>query len=212
MIQDLPLICFDWDGTIADSMQLCIDECRAALLEMDLPDLPDETLRLCNGPTNYDGCRILGVPDEKRDAFLIARARAGLERMEQSVTLFPGVRAMLEALRGRANMAVVSNGQAEYIDKSITHFGLEGVFCATRAYTPGMTKADLLADVVTALDPPRAIMVGDRLGDLAAGKACGLPTVAACYGFGTDAEYAEADLRCHTAEELTECLLAWVKG
>ncbi len=44
-----PIIYFDWDGTLADSMDLCIAECREALLAMGLPDLPDDVIRQCNG-------------------------------------------------------------------------------------------------------------------------------------------------------------------
>ena len=32
------LICFDWDGTLADSMNLCVAEIRQALITMHLPD------------------------------------------------------------------------------------------------------------------------------------------------------------------------------
>ena len=37
-------------------------------------------------------------------------------------------------------------------------------------------------------------MVGDRLGDIRAGQENGLPTIAACYGYGNDAEYNQASL------------------
>lgn len=46
-----PIIFFDWDGTLADSMNLCVAEIRQALITMRLPDLPDDVLRQCNGPT-----------------------------------------------------------------------------------------------------------------------------------------------------------------
>jgi len=49
-------------------------------------------------------------------------------------------------------------------------------------------------------------MVGDRLGDITAGKANGIPTVAACYGFGNEEEYAQADYRADSAEEMTTLL------
>ena len=200
------LICFDWDGTIGDSMPLCIQECRAALLHFGLPDLPDETLRLCNGPTDWDACAILGVPDDLRADFVRVRSGYGLRLMPEYVTLFPGMADMLAELSGLARLAVVSNGQQDYITESIRHFGLTPYISAYRAYTPGRTKAQLLGDLLEELKPARAIMVGDRLGDLQAGQANRLTTVAACYGYGNEAEYAQADLRCADVAAL-HCLL-----
>ena len=48
-----PVIFFDWDGTLADSMNLCVAEIRQALITMRLPDLPDDVLRQCNGPSSH---------------------------------------------------------------------------------------------------------------------------------------------------------------
>ena len=48
-----PVIFFDWDGTLADSMNPCVAEIRQALITMRLPDLPDDVLRQCNGPTQF---------------------------------------------------------------------------------------------------------------------------------------------------------------
>lgn len=205
------LICFDWDGTIGHSMPLCIEECRAALLYFGLPDLPDETLRLCNGPTDWDACAILGVPDDMRHDFVRVRSGYGLQLMKEQVTLFPGMAETLRRLAAEARLAVVSNGQQDYIRESISHFGLGDLICDYRAYTPGRTKAQLLQDLLQQLEPASAIMVGDRLGDLDAGKQNSLPTVAACYGYGNDAEYAAADIRCDDVAALESVLMKWVE-
>ena len=204
------LICFDWDGTLGDSMPLCFEECRAALRHFGLPDVPEDTLRRCNGPTDWDACAILGVPDDLRTDFVRVRAACGLRLMPRYVTLFPGLREALMRLAGEARLAVVSNGQREYIEESIRHFGLSDMVCAWKAYTPGRTKARLLSDLLEELKPERAVMVGDRLGDLEAGRANSLPTVAACYGYGNDAEYAAADLRCGSVAELEQTLMEWI--
>lgn len=204
------LICFDWDGTVADSMPLCIEECRRALLHFGLPDLPDETLRKCNGPTDWDACAILGVPDDLRHDYVRVRGGFSLQLMPEYVTLFDGVGDMLRRLSGLARLAVVSNGQQDYIQASIRRFGLEDVFCTYRAYTEGRNKAQLLGDLLAEMKPARAIMVGDRLGDLQAGKANALPTIAACFGYGSEEEYAVADLRCHNAAQLEKALTDWI--
>lgn len=205
------LICFDWDGTIGDSMSLCFEECRAALRYFGLPDLPDETLRLCNGPTDWDACAILGVPDDLRADFVRVRGGYGVSLMKQYVNLFPGLGEMLHRLAKEARLAVVSNGQQDYIEESISHFGLSDAISCWKAYTHGRTKGQLLGDLLQEVKPAAAIMIGDRLGDLNAGKENDLPTIAACYGYGNDAEYAAADIRCQNAEELEKALMDWLK-
>lgn len=60
-----PTIFFDWDGTLCDSMALCIEENRIALLKMGLPDQPDEVLRRCNGPTFEEAAPIIGIPADR---------------------------------------------------------------------------------------------------------------------------------------------------
>jgi phosphoglycolate phosphatase-like HAD superfamily hydrolase len=57
-----PVIFFDWDGTLCDSMQLCIEENRNTLRLLCLPDQPDEVLRRCNGPTFEEAAPIIGIP------------------------------------------------------------------------------------------------------------------------------------------------------
>ena len=42
-----PLICFDWDGTLCDSMELCIHENRMVLERLGLPLVDESILRRC---------------------------------------------------------------------------------------------------------------------------------------------------------------------
>lgn len=206
-----PVICFDWDGTLCDSMNLCVEEVRLTLIRMGLPVPPDEVLRLCNGPSNEEAASIIGVPGDRIAEYMDIRLHAGLELCPSVNHLFPGAKEMLESLRGKASLCVVSNGLRDYINLCLRLFGLEDVFVRTEAFKHGRSKAQALAEVIADLRPDRAWMVGDRLGDLAAGKANGIPTVVACFGYGTPEEWAEADVQARTMEELTEQLMKLVE-
>lgn len=202
-----PVICFDWDGTLADSMPLCVAEVRRTLRQMGLPEQPEEVLRRCNGPTYEDAAAIVGVPCDRMTEYMDIRLRAGMELCPTVNRLYPGTREMLESLRGRAMLCVVSNGQREYIDLCLRLFGLEGVFTRTEAFRHGRSKAQALAEVLADLGASQAWMVGDRLGDIEAGKANGIPTIAACYGYGTPDEWNAADRQAATVAELGNMLL-----
>lgn len=201
-----PVIYFDWDGTLCDSMQLCIDECRLALLEMGLPDLPDATLRQCNGPNDWDACDILGVPEALKAEYVRRRVAAGLALTPTVNRLFEGIREMLVRLDEVADLAIVSNGQTEYLELCMDTFHVRPLFKRMQGYTPGKVKSQLLAGLIAEMQPERAVMVGDRLGDLEAGHANGLLAIAACFGYGNEVEYARADVRCATVAELSDWL------
>ncbi len=202
-----PVIFFDWDGTLADSMPLCIQQLQAALSRVDLPPKTPEELALCNGPTYEESVNVLRIPPDKAQAFLAARLEAELALVPKVQRLFPGVREMLAALRPVADLVVLSNGLPQYLSLSLRTLALTDAFVRVQPAIPGKTKREALALLLDELKPARAVMVGDRLGDLDAGRANGLPTIAACYGFGTPREWAEADEQAESVERLTALLL-----
>ncbi len=201
-----PVIFFDWDGTLCDSMQLCIEENRNTLRLLGLPDQPDEVLRRCNGPTFEEAAPIIGIPEDRMEEYCRVRLACALDLVEKVNRLFPGARELLMALQPHAELCIVSNGTEAYLKKCLKHFGLENVFRLVVWCHPERTKTQNLALAIEALQPERAIMVGDRTGDIRAGKANGLPTVAAAFGYGNSKEWAEADFRADTMAELQTLL------
>ena len=195
-----PVIFFDWDGTLCDSMQLCIEENRNTLRLLGLPDQPDEVLRRCNGPTFEEAAPMIGIPAERMDEYCRVRLACALDLVEKVNRLFPGARELLTCLAPHADLCIVSNGTAPYLRLCKDVFGLHGVFHRTVTSHPERTKSQNLALLLEELKPQRAIMVGDRLGDIRAGRDNGLPTIAACFGYGNDAEYAQADMRAESME------------
>lgn len=206
-----PVIFFDWDGTLADSIQLCIEEQRETLRQMNLPDQPDEVLALCNGPTFVEAAPLIGIPPDRVEEYCRVRSACETTLVEKS-RLFPGVPEMLNELRNHADLCIVSNGMEPYIKFCLKLFGMEDVFCRVMWYHPERTKAQNLALLMEELQPERAVMVGDRIGDIHAGHANGIPAIAAAFGYGNDQEWAEADFRADNVAELHAQLLQWVKA
>lgn len=206
-----PVICFDWDGTLCDSMELCVNENRMTLELLQLPPVPESVLRRCNGPTFEEAAPMLGVPEERMAEYCRVRLACALELVPQVNRLFDGARELLAALAPHAELCIVSNGTAEYIARCKDVFHLYGVFSRTVTCRPDRTKTQNLAALLSEMQPDRAVMVGDRLGDIRAGKANGLPTIAACFGYGNEDEWAEADMRAGTMQELQQMLLEFCR-
>ena len=207
-----PVIFFDWDGTLCDSMTLCIEENRTTLRKMGLPDQPDEVLRRCNGPTFEEAAPIIGVPADRMEEYCRVRLSCALDLVEKVNRLFPGAQELLAALKPHADLCIVSNGTKDYLSRCMQHFGLEGVFHRIVWSHPERTKTQNLAGLIAELQPERAVMVGDRIGDIRAGKDNGLSTIAAAFGYGNNAEYAQADLRAYSMAELQAMLLRFCKN
>lgn len=201
-----PVIFFDWDGTLADSMALCLGEVSLTLERMGLPPVGEDVLRACNGPTYVETIPMLGIPAGREEEYLCTRQKCQAELIPQVLKLFPGVPEMLCALRPIAQMVVVSNGLQAYLDYSAQFTELGHFFSQLQGCIPGKTKSQVLGEMLAELMPSRCVMVGDRLGDILAGKANAVPTVAACYGFGNEQEYARADYRVNAPMELVPLL------
>ena len=207
-----PVIFFDWDGTIVDSMDLCVQGVLTAMRKMGLPEPSIELCRACNGPTFEETAPMLGIPPERAREYYDIRFAAEDELCKTVNKPYEGVGHMLRALLPHAQLCVVSNGQRKYIDQCMEIFGLQGLFSRVEGAAPGRSKPQALQQMLDEIRPERAVMVGDRLGDLMAGKACGLPTVAACYGFGTPEEWQEATFQAHDMQELQRVLEAFIGG
>ncbi len=204
-----PTIYFDWDGTIADSMPLCVGGVAETLRRMGLPVPAEEILRRCNGPTYEQTTDMLGIPPERTEEYGRTRLEAELALVPTLNHLYAGMADLLRHLAPLAELCVVSNGQQAYLELCLRTFQLEGVFSRLAWNTPGVTKAENLARLLAERPGVPAVMVGDRLGDIEAGKINHLPTIAACYGYGNATEYAMADDRACTVAELEEKLLAF---
>lgn len=201
-----PIIFFDWDGTLANSMALCIGEVRLTLERMGLPPVPEDILRACNGPTYVETIPMLGIPAGREDEYLHTRQQCQAEIIPQTLKLFPGVQEMLCALRPMAELVVVSNGLQAYLNDSARFTGIGHFFSRLQGCVPGKTKPQLLGEMLAELMPSRCVMVGDRLVDILSGKANAISTVAACYGFGSEEEYSQADHRVNAPMELVPLL------
>ena len=107
-----PVIFFDWDGTLADSMNLCVAEIRQALITMRLPDLPNDVLRQCNGPTFEQSLDILHIPHDRAQEYMTTRLTAEFSprtdgqppvpRRARDAPNAPGIRGFMHRQQRRA--------------------------------------------------------------------------------------------------------------
>ena len=214
----LQAVFFDLDGTLADSAADLAAPVNAMRIERGLPALPLELLR----PFASAGARGLlgrGLGIDKDDPRFPALRDEFLARYEQAMCvhtrLFDGMTGVVEAIeRAGIPWGVVSNKVERYVRPIMAHLGvLDRAVTAIGGDTTAFTKPHpeplLHAARLAGVDPSACVYVGDDLRDIEAGRAAGMRTVAAAYGFCGDVlppEQWGADLLVHTPD----AMLPWL--
>lgn len=189
-------VLFDLDGTLVDTAPDLVAAVNAVLQAEGRAPLPDAALR----PLVSKGGRALlarAFPDlvaEERDAHLPAfLARYG-EALAVHSQPFVGVEALLRAIEARGwRWGIVTNkpeGLARGVVDALGWTGRCGVLVG--GDTLPVRKPDpaplVLAAEHLGVVPGHCVYVGDDARDVEAGRAAGMPTIAALWGYRDDGE------------------------
>jgi len=192
MARELKAVLFDLDGTLVDSagdLGAAADQLRT---DRGLPALGLAAYRAMAGA----GARgMLGVaygmaPDHPDFPALREEFFQNYERRLTELTRpFDGVAALVEELRTRGlRWGVVTNKPSRFsrpLTAGMALFASSGVLVSgdSTAYTKPHPEPLLEAARVLGVDPASCMYVGDDARDIVAGRAAGMLTVAACYGY-----------------------------
>jgi phosphoglycolate phosphatase len=183
---------FDLDGTLADTAPDLVAATNQLLIARNLTPKKYELLR----PYSSAGARGLlegafGItPDHAdyislRDEFMVNYENALLVHS----TLFEGIEHLLEQLE-KANLpwGIVTNKSERFTHPLTELMGLRQRAASTVSGDttphPKPHPAPILhAAKIANVDPTKSIYVGDDIRDVIAGKAAGMHTVAAAYGY-----------------------------
>jgi phosphoglycolate phosphatase len=183
---------FDLDGTLADTAPDLVVATNQLLIARNLPPKPYEVLRPCASA----GARGLiggafGIdtdhPDfiSLRDEFFTYYEKALLVNS----TLFEGIDHLLDKLDSeKLPWGIVTNKGERFTNPLTELMGLRQraastVSGDTTPYSKPHPEPILHAAKVANIDPTKSIYVGDDIRDVIAGKAAGMKTVAAAYGY-----------------------------
>jgi len=207
-------VLFDLDGTLADTAPDLGAALNRLLVEEGKASLPLELTR----PHTSNGVRGLlgaGFGCAPGDAEYAEFARRFLDHYEsalcQGTLLFPGIAELLAELDERGvRWGIVTNKTQRFTLPLIEGLGLrQRCACIVSGDTTPRAKPHpaplLLACIAAQVPPARSLYVGDDLRDIVAGRAAGMGTVAAAYGYlGVEAPVAswQADAIVAQPEEI----------
>ena len=222
MASTLPLpttptaVLFDLDGTISDSGAVIVATLDATLREFDLPGLEGAVARQVVGPPLGLTLReLLGVPEAMVPPVII-RYRERLRTRLGDTPAYPGMVEVVRALQTAGlPLAVATSKVTTAAVPVVASYGLADCFVAVCGSPPDEVTGTKAAVVAAALgrlaeagyDVSRPVMVGDRRHDVEGAAAHGVPTVCVRWGYGDEAEWADAAAVVGTPAELGDLLL-----
>lgn len=192
---------FDLDGTLADTAPDLAGTLNRLKAEQGLPPSPYEALRprVSQGVRGMLGAGFGLTPEDEAYAPLAARFLALYsESLCIETRLFEGMDELLDKLDAWGITWGVVTNKAEHLARPIiTTLGLAArCACIVGGNTTGRPKPHpdplLHACALTGHAPQRSLYVGDDIRDIQAGRAAGMITVAAAYGYLGSAEPIQA--------------------
>jgi HAD superfamily hydrolase (TIGR01549 family) len=225
-------LCFDVDGTIADTDDHLVAQIaglldaipgvsgrraerlgRQVVMGMETPVHGAYALLDRIGldvPLSHLRMRLKGMKQRQADP---AHTRNPEAIDEVPHDMVAGVQEMLHKLAEHYPMVTISTGTAPRVDRFLRHFGVRELFTevigaqTTRRMKPHPEPLFYAAEKM-GVAPGECLMIGDTTIDIRTGVAAGAQTVAVLCGFGTERELraAGADLVLRTTSDLLAVL------
>lgn len=216
-IHRIKALCFDVDGTLSDT-----DDYYAQKIVDILPRFlfsnPMQTARRIVMWVEAPGNALLGFADtigidDEMTAF-IEWLNRNRKHPTKNFLLVPGVDKMLEQMKGRYPMAVVSARDEKSTIRFLKQFDLCKYFDPivtglSAPHTKPYPDPILLAAQKMGVNPHECVMIGDTTVDIRAGKAAGAQAIGVLCGFGEEDELLQlgADLILKSTSDLTELFI-----
>ena len=209
-------LCFDVDGTIADTDDHIVAQLAAFLDKLPLVSgrraerLARQTVMAAESPVNGAYGLLdrfgLDVPIARlRERVRTARARGAdpantrnLEAADQIPhDMMTGVKEMVQALAKLYPMSTISTGTAPRVERFLEHYGVREHFAAVvgSQTTPRMKPHPdplIYAAKAMGVEPADCLMIGDTTVDIRTGVSAGAQTIGVLCGFGTEEELLRA--------------------
>ncbi len=209
----MPLIIFDMDGTLIDSVALIVETVTDAFSSINEPPPTETAIRAISGITAHEAMRILApeVPDARVEQILDSyrtqyRQRAGLEREP----LFKGALVALDRLQQRKDtiLAVATGKGYKGAVTLLERHSLLDRFHSiqTPDHNRGKPDPQMIETAMQKAGATQAetVMIGDTTHDMRMAKAAGVKALGVAWGYHevTELNAAGADMVIENFDQL----------
>ncbi|MEO3405654.1 HAD family hydrolase [Mucilaginibacter sp. CAU 1740] len=207
-------VIFDLDGTLADTLPLCISAFRKSIEPLIGKSLSDAEIIATFGPSE-EGTIMALAPDhyEQGIAAYLQHYKA-LHNMCPAP--FPGIINLLNTLKSKDIHIAMVTGKGEYSTEiSLSYLGLAGFFEAVETGSKeGPRKAEGIQEVVNSWNNIKSediVYIGDAPGDIIASRKASIRAIAAAWADTTAPEELnelKPDQIFYTVHDFSEWILA----
>ena len=179
-------ILFDLDGTLLNTLEDLRDATNAALRHFGCPERTLEEIRtfVGNGARNQIWLSLPGKADDPDlDAVLEWYKAYYADHCQIKTAPYPGIGEMLESLKGKWPMAIVSN-KPDIAVKTLCAEHFPGIYALGEAPDcPRKPAPDMVFKAMEAIGVDKCIYVGDSEVDIRTANNAGVPCVSVLWGF-----------------------------
>lgn len=176
-------VIFDIDGTIGDTMPLCIEAFKKSVEPLAGRSLSDEEIIATFGPSEEG--TISAIIPEQYEQGLTDYTRCYIELHELCPAPFDGIREIIEYIKSKGILLAVVTGKAPFsADITLRKYGMENLFDAIETGSgEGPCKPQRFRTLLDRfkLEPREAIYVGDAPSDITASQEVGIPIISAAW-------------------------------
>lgn len=180
-VSPLDTIIFDWDGTLADTLELWVEVATAGFKKRNIHNLTRQQI-IRDTIVKYDNVYRLGIPRAEMLEFGKEINALFADRCKES-KLQPHALALLTGLREkRKQLALFTSSGRDSIDQSLDCLGLSDYFTCTITHedvTEHKPQPEGILRIAERLNTTLESMmiVGDTRNDILAGQRAGIRTV-----------------------------------
>ena len=182
----LKVIIFDFDGTLADTIDILLNITNRLSAEFGFKSATKEELAQLSGLTPWQILRYSGISIFKFP-LLIRKLKAELRCEIPNIQLFPGIKEVLLELKKLGfQLGIITSNSRENVLASLEKNGLQGTF--TFIYsgsTFGKHKVINRWLKREHINAEEVVYVGDEIRDIDAAKKTGIKVIAVSWGFNS---------------------------
>ena len=204
-------VIFDFDGTIADTLPVCISAFQATFALHGGPTLDSVGVRALFGPSE-EGVLVNTLGEAGHDA-LETYLDEYRKLHDQVSGVFPGMGELLADIRRRSvPMAIVSGKGERSLEISLDLLGISDYFspvCAGSARGPVKAEAMTLVSEGWDIEPAAIASVGDHVADIREGYKAGTYPIGAAWAHPETQDLLAPEHPHHTFDSVP-ALAAWL--
>lgn len=186
---DTPLIIFDWDGTLMDSIGRIVSSMRACATKLDLPVPSEQAVRDIIGLSLLPAIeRLFGRLDAPQlAAFMQVYRQQYIYDDATPTALFPGATSVLQQLQQRGHQLAVATGKARHgLERVWQETASQQYFSFSRCAdeTAGKPHPQMLYELLAESGVARqqAVLVGDSIHDMQMAQRADMRAIGVSFG------------------------------